>query len=75
MLAQAALERGGLVAMLVEEAGLPKDTVVPTGEVVLSKGGGWTQADTTLARSALGWLARTDLRTSLRNMWEASATR
>lgn len=64
-----------LVAMLVAEAGLPEDTVIPTGEAVLSKGGGWTRADTALARSALGWSARKDLRTSLRDMWEASATR
>jgi nucleoside-diphosphate-sugar epimerase len=62
-----------LVAMLVDAAALPPDTIEVQDVEVQSKGGDWTRSDIRLAAELLDWRPTTGLDTSLRDMWQAAA--
>ncbi|WP_217549254.1 NAD(P)-dependent oxidoreductase [Streptomyces sp. GbtcB6] len=61
-----------ILALLVAEAGRGPDVLELTGGAVSSHGGDWTQADVRLAERLLGWVPKTSVRQSLRDMWEAT---
>jgi nucleoside-diphosphate-sugar epimerase len=58
-----------LVGILLAEAGTA--WVEVRDGPIRSQGGGWTQADTTLARQLLDWQPRITRHQSLRDMWRA----
>ncbi|MET9096651.1 NAD(P)-dependent oxidoreductase [Streptomyces cyaneofuscatus] len=60
----------GLVAMLAEAAGFPRESVHELEAPVHSKGGDWTRADIRLARRVLDWEPEIGLERSLRDMWQ-----
>jgi len=60
-----------LVAQFLAVAGLTSDAVTVRTAPVPSLGGDWVHVDVEPAHRLLGWRPRTDLRESLRAMWEA----
>lgn len=58
-----------LVSTLTGVAGHDPASIVELPLLNTKRGGEWTMADITSARTVLGWQPRTDLRTSLSDMW------
>ncbi|WP_406048615.1 NAD(P)-dependent oxidoreductase [Streptomyces virginiae] len=58
-----------LVSLLVSASGIPPHAVRERSARVESKGGGWTQADITLAGRLLDWRPRIPLARAMADMW------
>ncbi|HEX8629565.1 MAG TPA: NAD(P)-dependent oxidoreductase [Catenuloplanes sp.] len=68
----AAVRMRALVTMLAAAAGLPAGALDAEVRAIESKGGGWTRADISLARTALQWRPQIGLAASMRAMLAAS---
>lgn len=66
---------GEILALLLDAAGLPGETLRDRGGRVESRGAGWTLADIRLAGQLLGWEPRIGLRRSVQGMWAAAGLR
>ncbi|WP_431773768.1 NAD-dependent epimerase/dehydratase family protein [Streptomyces cucumeris] len=64
-----------LAGLLISASRVPPHLVREEDAPVRSKGGHWTQADISLARTLLGWTPKVPLKESLHDLWAASATR